>query len=152
MKKLSISLGICCLMLFIAGIVCGEDDKAANNQKDKKSENQMTPELQAFKKELDAMSTDKLKQLLVTQKAELEQWCKKNNFHPPGMEAKGKDDGKGRYAGKGKGGKGQVAISKRKEAELMAEYIPWKEKIDLIEKTLREREKPNKEERPKKDK
>ena len=59
------------------------------------------------------------------------------------------DRGKARAGGRGRYDRNKVTISKHKEAELMAEYNPWKAKIDLTEQTLRERERPAREEHPK---
>ena len=152
MRKLLSSIAVTSLVCFIASIALAKDDKAGHDHKDKKSDQHIPPQLEAFKKQLDAISTDKLKQLAVTQRAELQQWCRKNNFQPPDLEEPGRGGGKERAGGKGKNDRNKVAISKRKEAELMAEYVPAKARLDLIERTVREREQPKKEERPRKDK
>ena len=55
--------------------------------------------------------------------------------------------GKGRT---GKSGKNKVTISKNQEAQLMAQYLPFKARLDLIEHEIREREKPAKPDHPKK--
>jgi hypothetical protein len=158
MRKFTTMLTAAYFFSVTAGLVLAQNDKGGRDKKgdDKKSEYPMTPELVAFQKQLESQPTEKIKQLVVSEKAALEQWCKKNNFDPPGNDDRGKSDGKGdrkgRGRGKGKGDRGKVAISKRQEAELLTQYLPWKAKIDLMEQELREREKPKKEDRQKKNK
>ncbi len=154
MKKVATILVVACLICFSGGLSMGQNDKGVRDKKgdDKKLDYKLPPELMAFQKQLANQPTEKLRQSLVVERAALEQWCKKNNFDPPGKDDRGKADNKGRDRGKTKSDRGKVAISKRQEAELLAQYIPWKAKIDLIEKELRAREKPKNDDRPKKDK
>ena len=158
MRMLSTILAATILVCVTGNVSLAQNDKGGRDKKgdDKKSDYPMTPELVAFQKQLESQPTEKIKQALISEKAALEQWCKKNNFDPPGKDDRGKGDGKGdgksRGRGKGKGDRGKVVISKRQEAELLTQYLPWKAKIDLMEQELRERDKPKKEDRPKKNK
>src|SRR6266705_2704926 len=138
------------LVCLTNSVFCMADDPKLSRDKEEKETKQdgpMTPELQALQKQLDAMPTEKLKQTLAMQKADLAQWIKKTNFNPPGPEG-----GKSQNGARASKQRGRPTIGKRKEAELMTEYVPWKAKIDLIEQTLRERERAEKKATAKKDK
>ena len=155
MRRL-ITLLIACAITLVPGVLLAQNGKGGKDKKDHagRDEPVMTPELAAFKKEIESWPSDKLRQTIATEKKSLEEWARKNNFDPPGNEYD-RDKGKGGAGKRGKGGKGKVAISKRKEAELMAQFVPWKAKIDVMEQVLREHDNPKKDgkdARPKKEK
>lgn len=149
MRKL-ITFLIAFAITTISSLVLAQNGKGDKDKKDRAGRNEpvMTPELTAFKKEIESWPADKLRLATAAEKKSLEEWARKNNFDPPGNEY---DRDKGKAGGKGKGRKGKVAISKRKEAELMTQFLPWKAKIDVMEQVLRERDNPKKDARPKKE-
>lgn len=153
MRKVITVLVVCCITA-IPSLLVAQNDKRDKDKKDRPGHEEpvMTPQLAAFKKEIESWPADKLRQATAAEKKSLEEWARKNNFDPPGNEF---DRDKGKAGGKGKGRTGKVTISKRKEAELMAQFLPWKAKIDVMEQVLRDHDNPKKDgkdARPKKEK
>ena len=153
MRKV-ITVLIACSITTIPSLLLAQNAKGGKDKKNRTGHDEpaMTPELAALKKEIESWPADKLRQTIANEKKSLEEWARKNNFDPPGNEY---DRDKGKGGGKGKGRNSKVAISKRKEAELLAQFVPWKAKIDVMEQVLRDHENPKKDgkdARPKKEK
>jgi hypothetical protein len=125
----------------------GPDNKA-NKDQAKKSEPTLTPQLEAWKRQVESWPTDRLRQEIALEKKSLEEWARKNNFNPPGDQH---DGDKNRVARKGNR-RTRVVIGKRQEAELMAQFLPRKARVDVMESVLRERENPRKDRAEKKEK
>jgi hypothetical protein len=143
---------IFCLSIALAAIPLAAQDhhKDAKGKGDhpNKLEPALTPELAAWKREVESWPSEKVRQTIVVEKKSLEDWARKNNFNPPGDEY---DGDKNKLARKGRLGM-RVVIGKRQQAELMAQFLPRKARIDVMEQVLRERENPRKKPATKRDK
>jgi hypothetical protein len=126
-----------------------EKPKAAREkERPNKSELVLTPELQAWKREVESWSSDRLRQAIAIEKKAIEVWARKNNFDPPGDEFDGDANRVDRKGPK----RMRVVLSKRQQAELMAQFTVRNSRYKVMELVLRERENPRKEPAAKKTK